>query len=53
MVLQSNIETTDGTLIFCAGNHLTEMMLEKISNFARVVGIKEPLLVEAPQIGAD
>jgi len=49
MVLHSNIETRDGTMILCAGNHLTEMTLEKIKNFARVSGIREPIFVEAPE----
>jgi response regulator RpfG family c-di-GMP phosphodiesterase len=49
MVLHSNIETKEGTLILCAGNHLTEMTLEKIKNFARIAGIKEPLFVEVPE----
>jgi len=48
MVLRSNVETKDGTLIVCAGHDLTEMTLEKIKNFALISGIKEPLLVEAP-----
>lgn len=49
MVLHSNIETKEGTLILCAGHHLTEMTLEKIRNFALVSGIKEPLFVEGPE----
>ena len=49
MVLHSNIETKDGLLVLCAGQHLTEMTLEKIKNFARVSGIKEPLFVESPE----
>ena len=49
MVLHSNIETREGTLILCAGNHLTEMTLEKIKNFACVSGIKEPVFVEASE----
>jgi response regulator RpfG family c-di-GMP phosphodiesterase len=49
MVLRSNIETKDGILIICAGNHLTEMTLEKIANFAVISGIKEPLFVESPK----
>jgi response regulator RpfG family c-di-GMP phosphodiesterase len=48
MVLRSNVETKDGTLILCAGHHLTEMTLEKIKSFALVSGIKEPLQVENP-----
>jgi response regulator RpfG family c-di-GMP phosphodiesterase len=46
MVLRSNVETLDGTLILCAGHQLNEMALEKIRNFERVAGIKEPVLVE-------
>ena len=49
MVLHSNIETKDGTLILRAGHHITEMTLEKIRNFDRVSGIKEPLFVEGPE----
>jgi response regulator RpfG family c-di-GMP phosphodiesterase len=48
MVLRSNVETKEGTLILCAGHHLTEMTLEKIKNFALVSGIQEPLQVESP-----
>jgi response regulator RpfG family c-di-GMP phosphodiesterase len=49
MVLQSNVETKLGAVILHAGNYLTEMMLEKIKNFDRVAGIKEPLFVESPE----
>ena len=49
MVLRSNIETKDGTLILSAGHALSEMTLEKIQNFERISGIKEPIFVEAPE----
>ena len=49
MVLRSNIETKDGTLILAAGHPLSEMTLEKIQNFERISGIKEPIFVEAPE----
>jgi response regulator RpfG family c-di-GMP phosphodiesterase len=49
MVLRSKIETKEGTLILCAGHHITEMNLEKIKNFDLVFGIKEPLFVEGPE----
>jgi response regulator RpfG family c-di-GMP phosphodiesterase len=49
MVLRSNVETKDGTLLLRAGNEVNEMTLEKIINFDSVVGIKEPIMVE----GAD
>jgi response regulator RpfG family c-di-GMP phosphodiesterase len=48
MVLHSNIETKDGTLILRAGHHITEMNLERIKNFDLISGIKEPLFVEKP-----
>lgn len=47
MVLRSNVEAKDGTLILSAGHRLSEMTLEKLHNFARLVGIKEPILVES------
>jgi response regulator RpfG family c-di-GMP phosphodiesterase len=49
MVLRSNVETKDGTLILCTGHHITEMTLEKINNFELVSGIKEPVFVEGPE----
>jgi response regulator RpfG family c-di-GMP phosphodiesterase len=49
MVLRSNIETKEGTLILSTGHHITEMTLEKIKNFARVSGIREPIFVEGPE----
>ena len=48
MVLRSNVETKEGTLILCTGHHITEMTLEKIKNFDLVSGIKEPIFVESP-----
>lgn len=49
MVLHSNIETKDGVLILSAGHQLNEMTVEKIQNFNRVSGIKEPVFVKAPE----
>ena len=49
MVLRSNVETKDGTLILAAGHPLSQMTLEKIQNFERISGIKEPIFVEAPE----
>jgi response regulator RpfG family c-di-GMP phosphodiesterase len=46
MVLRSNVETRDGTLILRSGHRINEMTLEKIHNFESVVGIKEPIMVE-------
>jgi response regulator RpfG family c-di-GMP phosphodiesterase len=47
MVLRSNVEANDGTLILSAGHRLTEMTLEKLHNFASLVGVKEPIIVES------
>ena len=46
MVLRSNVETIEGTLILSAGNQLNDMMLERIHNFHSVAGVKEPILVD-------
>jgi len=48
MMLRSNIETKDGTLILIAGQPLTDMTLDKIRNFECVSGIREPIFVDAP-----
>jgi response regulator RpfG family c-di-GMP phosphodiesterase len=45
-VLSSNVETSDGVLIVCAGTRVSQMALEKLRNFAQIQGIKEPLHVE-------
>jgi response regulator RpfG family c-di-GMP phosphodiesterase len=49
MVLHSGIETKDGTLILSPGYRITDMAIEKIQNFERLSGIKEPIFVEAPE----
>lgn len=42
----SDIETSDGALLLSTGSVLSEAILEKIRNFQRVSGIKEPILVK-------
>jgi len=49
MVLRSDITTKEGTLILSAGHQLSGITLQKIRNFDRLAGIKEPIFVEAPQ----
>jgi response regulator RpfG family c-di-GMP phosphodiesterase len=49
MVLQSRVETREGTLILLPGHCITEITLEKIQNFDLVSGIKEPIFVVAPE----
>ncbi len=46
MILRSNVETKDGTLILQAGHRINDMTREKILNFASVTGVKEPILIE-------
>lgn len=48
MVLRTNLETKDGTLILAAGHQIGETTLEVIHNFAMLTGVKEPIFVEAP-----
>jgi len=47
MVLRSDVETKDGTLILSAGHELNEMALEIIRNFDNLSGLKMPIFVEA------
>jgi hypothetical protein len=49
MILRSSVETRDGLLILSAGHRLTDIALEKVRNFNRVAGIKEPILVETTE----
>ena len=48
LVLASSVETPDGSLIVCAGNEVTQMLLERLRNFSTTIGIKEPIYVQAP-----
>lgn len=45
MILASNVETSDGSLIVCAGNEITQMLMERLRNFSTAVGLKEPIYV--------
>ncbi|HVV71906.1 MAG TPA: HD domain-containing phosphohydrolase [Verrucomicrobiae bacterium] len=47
MVLRSDVETKDGTLILASGHELNETALEIIQNFENLSGLKEPIFVEA------
>jgi len=46
MLLGADVEAGDGTVILTAGQHLNDMGLEKLENFARLAAIREPILVE-------
>ncbi len=49
MVLVEDAITQDGTLLFAQGSRLGPSHLEKLNNFARLRGLKEPLLVIRPK----
>lgn len=44
-VLLSNVQTTDGLLIVSSGTELTQMLLQRLRNFAVLSGIREPIYV--------
>ena len=46
-VFTSNVYTADNVLIVKAGTRVSAMLLERLRNFARLQGLREPLEVEA------
>ena len=44
--LISDIKTLEGTLVVRAGGIVTELLLEKLKNFADMIGIQEPILIK-------
>jgi len=46
-VLLSDVQTRQGALLVPAGHTISETLLMRIRNFARIMGIKEPLQVES------
>jgi response regulator RpfG family c-di-GMP phosphodiesterase len=46
-IFSSNVYTADGVLIVKAGTKVSPMLLERLRNFARLQGLREPLEVEA------
>lgn len=45
-LLVGNIETVEGVMLVGAGTLVTPVILEKLRNFATVIGIREPIRVE-------
>ncbi|HEY3667061.1 MAG TPA: HD domain-containing phosphohydrolase [Polyangiaceae bacterium] len=45
MVLHQNITTRTGMLVMAKGHEVTATMLERIANFSRRVGVREPISV--------
>ena len=44
--LLSNVETLDGVLLITAGTCITETLHERLVNYSKLVGIKEPIQVD-------
>ncbi len=44
-ILRDNVETKEGTLIAVAGTVISPLLMEKLRNFDRLVGLKRPLVV--------
>lgn len=45
-LLVGNVETVEGVMLVGAGTLVTPVILEKLRNFATVIGIREPIRVE-------
>lgn len=45
--LLSAVQTSDGVLLMGAGATVTQAMVEKIQNYAQLVGVKQPIEVES------
>jgi response regulator RpfG family c-di-GMP phosphodiesterase len=46
MILRSDIETATGQKLMVAGRMITDAVLERIMNFARVTPLREPITIE-------
>jgi response regulator RpfG family c-di-GMP phosphodiesterase len=44
-ILVDGVETSEGLLLYPPGTHVGQSHLERLKNFARLVGLKEPFLV--------
>jgi response regulator RpfG family c-di-GMP phosphodiesterase len=44
-ILAEGVETRDGILIYPAGTKVRQSHIERLTNFARLVGVREPFLV--------
>lgn len=45
-ILAGDVETLDGHILLAAGRRLSEVLLERLNNYATIAGIKEPILVK-------
>jgi len=51
-VLRADVQTRQGALLIPAGHVISETILGRIRNFARVNGVKQPILVEETELPA-
>lgn len=45
MVLHDDIQTNDGKVLIAAGHVVSETLIERLQNFARLVGLREPIAI--------
>lgn len=50
MILQEDVKTTRGELLIAAGNEVTEMLAERLRNFAKAGRTTKPIVVFDPSI---
>jgi putative two-component system response regulator len=49
MILEDDVITEDGITVISKGTTLTVTLIERVGNFARTRGVREPIQVRAPQ----
>jgi len=50
VILETDVVTEDGSLtVISKGTTLTMTLVERVQNFARTRGVREPIQVRAPQ----
>jgi response regulator RpfG family c-di-GMP phosphodiesterase len=48
MILRENLFTKNGMLLVTKGNEVTQGLIERIANFSRKMGVREPISVTVP-----
>ena len=49
MILEDDVVTEDGITVISKGTTLTVTLIERVRNFARTRGVRDPIQVRAPQ----
>ena len=52
MILRDNLFTKNGMLLVPKGNEVTPALIERIANFSRKMGVREPIPVTVPPSAA-